>query len=369
MRPTTTIGAFLIGLLVLLALPPREARAQGGALCLDVVAPAGVGVEDISAVAARWNSQRGQPGYSATLDIDANSAIALGDVQRVAAQWGQGCPGWLHHLHKARYLADLPLLAENSAWSDGGWKHSRYMVKNDVIGHSEDPALPWYTPEGHAAAQNGNVAVSSSTDATDEGMIDLWLTGPFHQVGIIDPRLAQTGFGAYREAIGTWQTGATLDVLRGLGSLPATVTYPIRFPEAGKTSPYSRYTGGEYPDPLSACAGYTIPSGPPIILQLTATPTVSAFSFARGATALPACLYTETTYTNANASAQSLGRSVLAARHAIVLIPRDPLTAGTHTVSITANGTTHSWSFTATGTVLKGDAAPAQSGEPPLPKE
>jgi hypothetical protein len=77
------------------------------------------------------------------------------------------------------------------------------MVKNGVIIHDEDPANQWYNPEGHAASGSSNLMVSSSTSATDEDAIDLWLSGPFHGVGVIDPSLLQTGFGSYREAVGS----------------------------------------------------------------------------------------------------------------------------------------------------------------------
>jgi hypothetical protein len=62
------------------------------------------------------------------------------------------------------------------------------------------------------------------------------------------------------------------------------------------------------------------------------------------------CLFTETTYTNPDPSQQSLGRTVLGARDAIVVMPRSPLVAGhQYSVSLTVNGVTHSWSFTAGG--------------------
>ena len=111
--------------------------------------------------------------------------------------------GWLGYINFLRSLGQLPPLTENSSWSYGCGLHARYMVKNGVIIHDEDPANQWYTPEGHAASGSSNLMVSSSTSATDEDAIDLWLSGPFHSVGVIDPSLLQTGFGSYREAVGS----------------------------------------------------------------------------------------------------------------------------------------------------------------------
>ena len=149
--------------------------------------------------------------------------------------------GWLAEVNAYRALANLPTVSENPTWSDGDWKHSRYMVKNDYIGHDEDPANPWYTPEGRTAAQNGNTFVSSSSTAADSYAIDFWMRAPFHAVAILDPALLQVGFGSYREADGGWQMGATLDVIRGLGLIPPNVSFPIEYPGNDATSSLRSY--------------------------------------------------------------------------------------------------------------------------------
>jgi hypothetical protein len=272
---------------------------------------------------------------------------------------------WLAYVNYHRALACLPPLTENAGWSDGALKHSRYMVKNDFIGHTEDSNNPWYTPEGSQAAANGNVMVSSSTATTDEQAIDLWMRGPFHAVGIIDPQLVATGFGSYREDIGTWKMGATLDVIRGLTTtVPGSVAFPVKWPGDGTTVHLRSYNGGESPNPLThpGCAGYATPTGLPLILQLghgSLTPNVTNTSFMQGGTPLEHCWFDETNYTNPDSSLQSTGRAVLAARDAIVLIPRNPLTPGaTYTVAITASGETHTWSFSVSSAAQSLDLEP-----------
>ena len=258
-------------------------------------------------------------------------------------------PDWLAYLNEFRALGGVAPLVENNDWSDGAWLHSRYMVKNDFIGHSEDPGNAWYTPEGDAAAQNGNVAVFSSASATDEMAIDLWMTGPFHAIGILDPQLQSTGFGSYREADGGWQTGATLDVNRGQGAVPAGTTFPLPFPQDNGQTWLTEYSGNEWPDPLTSCAGFSAPSGPPIMIQLgsgNVSPNVTASSFKKGNTTLNHCIFDETDYSNPDGNAQTIGRLVLNSRDAIVIIPQAPLQAGTYTASVTVNGVTHSWTFT-----------------------
>lgn len=262
---------------------------------------------------------------------------------------------WLARLNYYRAMASLPPVTENTDWSNGDVLHSRYCVKNDYIGHTEDINNTWYSDAGKAAAENGNVTVSSSSTRPDWSAIDSWMTGPFHGVGMIDPRLAVSGFGSYREADGGWQMAATLDVIRGRGSIPGSVTFPIMWPGNGTTTFLTSYGGSESPDPLSSCTGYSAPSGLPIILQIgsgSTTPSVTAHSVLRNGAAIDHCVFDETNYTNSNASYQSLGRSVLGSRDAIVIIPRDPLTPGSqYTISVTTNGQTHTWTFSVASSV------------------
>lgn len=257
---------------------------------------------------------------------------------------------WLGAVNYYRALANLPPVTENATYSTGDWYHARYMVKNDYLGHDEDSANPWYTPEGAQAAASSNLMVSSDVNATDLEAINTWVQAPFHGIGMIDPALHEVGFGSYRESIGWYRMGAALDVIRGLGSISPTITFPIYFPSDGKYMPVLEHWG-EYPDPLSSCPGYTAPSGSPIILQIGSggqTPNVTSSSLLENGVACEHCVFDETNYTNPDSSAQSLGRSILNSRDAIVIMPREPLVSGArYTVSITVNGTEYTWSFTA----------------------
>lgn len=257
---------------------------------------------------------------------------------------------WLQYLNRFRQLADLPSVTEETTWSDGGVLHSRYMVKNDEITHNEDPGNSWYTAEGAAAGSNGNIAVFGSATATDESAIDFWMTAPFHAVGILDPALNQTGLGSYREAIGTWETGVTLDVNRGRGAIPVTVTFPIYFPKNGGDYWLTSFGGNEWPDPITSCPGYPASTGAPIILQLgdgSVVPNVTDSSFKRGAVELEHCVIDETNYVNSSdLGAQNIGRIVLNIRDAVVILPREALAVNeTYTASITNDSTTYTWSF------------------------
>ncbi len=265
---------------------------------------------------------------------------------------------WLGYLNGLRAIGGLPAVSENVTWSNGCTLHSLYMVKTDTIAHAEDANSPWYTAEGDAAARNSNLVVFSSVGVIDTAALDLWMLGPFHGVGMIDAALQRVGFGSYREATGTWQMGACLDVLRGRDGIPAGVTFPLMWPQDGERLPYTSNTLNESPDPLTSCPGYSTPVGPPIYLLLgpgsSVTPNVTASSLKQGNTTLEHCMIDSSTYTNPDSASQDLGRAILAMRDAVVLLPRQPLTAGaTYTVSITANGQTYTWQFTVQAGALR----------------
>ena len=264
-------------------------------------------------------------------------------------------PAWLDYLNSYRDTAELAPLLEMANWSDGCWKHSRYMVKNGVVSHYESLGNTWYSPEGALAAWYSNLVGNPTYGLSDEWAIDVFMQAPFHAVSIIDPQLRATGFGSYREAVGSVRTAVALDVLRGSASLPPGFSFPVMWPGDGESVALHQYVGYETPDPLTSCPGYAAPSGLPIILQIGAgsvTPAVTAHTFKQGNASLESCVFDETNYKNSDSGLQQLGRDILNMRDAIVLVPRLPLTPGaTYTASITANGRTYTWSFTVSATV------------------
>jgi uncharacterized protein YkwD len=256
---------------------------------------------------------------------------------------------WLATVNLYRGLGGLAPVTERAEWSAGDLAHATYTAKEDVIGHTENPSSPNYTAEGATAAANGNVAANSSPMQGYGWAIDLWMTGPFHAIGIIDPRLAESGFGIAHDSSGSIQTGAVLDVLRGRTASTAGLAFPLIYPGDGKALPFDRYAGNEAPDPLTPCAGYTQPTGPPLIVQFDASAPVPALgpsSLTRDGVALEHCVYDGTSYTNPDPGIQASARSTLAGRAAVVIIPKAVLTAGaTYRMELTAGGQPLDWSF------------------------
>jgi len=279
-------------------------------------------------------------------------------------------PGnWLAYVNYYRALACLPAVTENASYTDGDQKHARYMVKNDVvIDHTEYSFMPWYTPEGAAAGLNSNVMGVKNLgndNYTDEQAIDSWMRAPFHAVRILDPKLLQTGFGSFREvgdnSSNDVQMAAALDIQRGLGSVPASVTFPVKWPSDGMTVNLRSFLGDERPDPRTKC-GYSGIVGLPIILQLgigNTNPSGTTGTFKLDGTTLPSCVFDETNYTNPNSGDQQRGLDILNAYDAIVVLPQAQLTRGeTYTVSITTNGQTYTWSFTVSLSATPLETAP-----------
>jgi len=247
--------------------------------------------------------------------------------------------GWLDRLNTWRATTGLSNLIENPSWSQGDYNHAVYMVKNDLVTHYETPGVPYYTPEGDAAARNSNIQVSSTTSSSDVQAIDWWMQAPFHAMGMMDPRLTQTGFGSYREVKSGWQEGAALDTLRGNSFTGG--QYPVYFPGNGSTEPLTSFGGGEFPDPLQACPGYGVPTGLPVFIEIggnVATTAGPVHSFTGNGSALEHCVIDSTN--------PAVG-SNLVGRGGVIVIPRQPLQNGVrYVVALTVNGMPYTWSFT-----------------------
>ncbi|VAW37229.1 hypothetical protein MNBD_CHLOROFLEXI01-4811 [hydrothermal vent metagenome] len=263
-------------------------------------------------------------------------------------------PDWLRYYNLFRTQSGLPQLSENSAWSVGSLAHSQYMILNSQTIHAQDPNLPGYSAAGNEAGQNGNITVSGWDGASDLWPIDYWMSAAFHAVPMLNPRLQQTGFGVFRDSSHSFKMTSTLDISsqRELGTLPAGISYPITYPRDGGELWVLSYSLPEFPNPLTACSGLLKPTGAPIVLQIgngDQTPSVSQTTLASSdGTILPHCVIDETRYVNNSQFQQQQGRNILDKQDAIVLIPAKPFLVGeTYTASITVNGETVEWSFTA----------------------
>jgi len=254
-----------------------------------------------------------------------------------------------------RAVAGLGPVTEDPVLADGARKHSCYMLQNG-ISHDEVPGKPGYTAEGDAAGNNGNVAVSSAFGTSARSHIELWMTGPFHAIGVLRPQLQRIGYGQCDDtATSPWRSAATLDVLHGLGpSLPR--TEPVLFPGNGSTTNLAKFVV-ETPDPLAFC-GWTGPAGLPVIALMPETVGGGANATITGpAGPVQTCTLSDQ---NTNGTAQA----ILRGDHAVVAIPRAPLAPGTYTVTVTTAARTVTWSFTVDPAAALGTSAPPAVATP-----
>ena len=261
----------------------------------------------------------------------------------------QTTAAWLDRVNFYRATASLPPVVEEPALSMPVSQHARYMVENNVIQHRQNRRHSWSTADGAAAAAASNLAGSLSSNEPDWWAVDVWMQAPFHALGILDPALNRVGFGIYRERNrGGIQTAAGLDVIRGRSHSPAAVTYPIVWPAHDMSVPIGTHLS-ESPSPLASCPGYRAPAGLPVIVQIGSgaeTPRVTRSWISDGPTLLDHCVFDENTYRNRSRVEQELARSILAARDAIILIPREPLRAGSsYQVHIETGGRSIDWTF------------------------
>lgn len=263
---------------------------------------------------------------------------------------------WLERVNFYRATAALPPVVEDPTLSDAALQHARYMVLHDEIEHSENMRRPGATPSGAAAAALSNLAGSTKLDEADSWAVDVWMQAPFHALGILDPALAEVGFGIHRARSQRIQTAAALDVMsgrRGASSLPTAPVYPILWPANGASVPLTTHVA-ETPSPLTTCRGYAAPAGLPLIVQLGPGAPAASVTYSwleeGGARLIDHCVFDASTYRNRDGAQQRLGRAILASRGAIVLIPRKPLRPGaTYRAVVELNGSRLiDWTFAIT---------------------
>lgn len=257
-------------------------------------------------------------------------------------------------------VTPLNTVTENSSWSAGDANHVNYMNQTGTVGHSEDPASPHYTSSGNDAAVNSVLALYNGSQST-QFMVGQLMASPFHAIEMLDSRL-QTAGAATGSANG--RTGTAIDVFRGRTGPAA--TSPVVWPGPNTDLPLTKYSGTESPNPLLGCSQpeFQNPSmvGTPLIVRLPSAPSGTTasvtFPYNGSPSNITTCSYDENTYTSSDLTNQSQVRSILAANHAIVIIPAALNRGTTYTVNVHSGSYNLAWSFNVSATV---PTAPAVS--------
>lgn len=253
---------------------------------------------------------------------------------------------WLPVVNYYRAMAGLSAVTEDPALSPGAYNHSCYMLYNG-ISHDETPGLRGYTASGDTAGNQGNVAVSSGNDASVRDQIELWMTGPFHAIGVLRPGLRKVGFGQCRIATTpTWHTGATLDVFGGMDWSAPRPAAPIVWPGNGTTTSLNRFVA-ESPNPVTYC-GWTGGAGLPVIAMMPTTFTkVVSTSITGPSGRLQTCALWK-------GNTDGAAAAILGGDNAVTVLPRNQLADGRYTVTVTTDRSTVTWSFTVDQTAATG---------------
>jgi hypothetical protein len=288
-----------------------------------------------------------------------------------------------------RASAGVPPIAADPMLNEAALHHAKYLVNNHIdagdavikngrivetgwnaSAHAESVGNPWYSEDGekwaeYASVIRGTARVTDGTSLVDEQASRL------DTFAVLDPQLVTVGFGIFCDkddcaGVIIYRRGLSksqfLALYEGngmawnpmLGTMPFTearLRRPIESPASGMQYPSRAYRGGEYPDALSGCHGYSVPAGVPIVLQLGAPiegddVKVSSNTLTENGSPIETCAYDATTYANPDGYQQSRSRELLHNYGAVVVIPKNPLQPGhLYTVSIVADSQPYTWSF------------------------
>jgi hypothetical protein len=238
---------------------------------------------------------------------------------------------WLTHLNQIRALAGAGPVAEDATLSAADTKHVTFMLANGLT-HAEWPSGAGYTPAGAAAGLASNLALTWGAP-DDNTALDTWATAPYHAVWMLDPTLTSVGYADGYSPAGDYSMYA-LDVQTNrANSDGATFTYP-----RGNQVPYTSYSGGEDPDPLSYCPNLTAGQvGAPVIA------TFPGHTNAPSSATLTATTSTGNTYP-VEVCVLSADQEV--GDYGVVMMPNGQLVPGTsYRAVISVDGITKDWTF------------------------
>jgi hypothetical protein len=287
---------------------------------------------------------------------------AVGREPRPRSSSAGSSPAWLALINRYRSAAGLSAVSDEPAWDLGIMHHLTYLVKTPpryftgryASAHTENPASPYYTPDGAREAGYSDLALGGAESPVEA--IDGWLRSPFHAVGMLRAQLTKVAL-ADDPATGF----AGLDVIQGLDySLPAD-PQPILFPGPGITTDLLTYGGGELPDPLQTCRWSDASIyGLPLIALLPQPPRAPLSATVTGPHGVEStanrqlCVVDENTYYTTDSVYGPTGREILQDDHAVFLIPRHALLNGRYSVTIIQPGEANiAWSFAAAAPITR----------------
>jgi hypothetical protein len=261
--------------------------------------------------------------------------------------------GWLENLNYYRVTTGLSPVTEDKLLSASVKLHMIYLVKSDpkyFVGiftnrHSENPASPYYTPDG---AKSGN-ELTSNKSGNEAEAIDSWMQAPFHAVGLLREGLKSVGFDAeFNATTGLYEFGMNI-----FGKLKTGKSKIAIFPGNHSFSRMDSFQG-ESPDSRQACgSNWKNYRGLPLWVSLLAPPPTEMT--ARLITPVgkvlkskgDLCILNERNFITTDLVNGSAGKAIFKSDHLILIIPKITLAPGLQKVSLMMRGRpVISWSFT-----------------------
>lgn len=246
---------------------------------------------------------------------------------------------FVDRLNFFRAQSGLGPVAENVGATAGAEAHSCWMLINGLA-HDETPGSPGYTPEGDATGNSSHVAISTEYLRPDADFADDLIRGPFHAVGLMHPGLRSVTVGRcdVPQPSGTlpWRSAITVDVRSGLNASTWTAK-PVTFPGNGSITPLTGFDR-ESPDPRESCGWSGLAVGLPVFAMLPRSPGPASATLEGPSGQLEVCVLTE-------ANTTGLAQTILRAHRAVVVVPRQPLVAGSHSVRVSAGAQQAAWTF------------------------
>ena len=256
-------------------------------------------------------------------------------------------PDWLNYINAYRATAAVSPYTENPEYSAAAVLHARYIVQTDDLMGDGDPGNICDVDVG-GAPSGCEKAAFRSLPATDETIIDYWMSSAFHTIFTLNPLLLTTGYGSYEDGSSSGFKVAAALTTTGFTSDRTYLHYPIMWPGPNSTIGEDTLNPFENPDSLTSCPGYSHPAGFPITLQLRDAAPLGETELLKDGVPVEHCAFDGASYVNPDADMQQVGRDVLTLGNAAVMIPRQPLSVGSlYTVTFNMGTEVHTWSFTA----------------------
>jgi Cysteine-rich secretory protein family len=331
---------------------PRVALAVSASLMLGLTATAmSAGAAKVAKKPATAKASKAAKPPAKAASTPAQTPIAAPDPAG---------PEWLRVINAYRASSGLGPVANDPGRQAGVDLHVKYLAATASFAHDEDRNNPLYTAAGAKTAQGSLLTGWQGLDRSDRQIIEDYMIGPFHAIHILEPRLQSVAFAALHNPPGAALTVAGVLDISGFGP-KVTIDRPVVFPGNNATIPFTT-ASNEFPNPLTACPGFTDPVAFPLIAMFPTSPrNATATIQTNDGTNLDVCLV-DTSYSNPDAAVQTVGRFLLDQKHAVFVIARKPFVAGTtyHAVVNGGPAGVADWHFT----VGNPDAALPLASEP-----